>query len=234
MKNKKEQIMNSDKNTPKLLGAAFLFVMVASILSGLLLTSVVGSGGVSDIIVNISDNPTLMRTSILIGLVTSIGIVALAVLLYVVLHKQNKTIALMALGSWLAEAILLAVSKIGLFALIPLSLEFVEAGAPAASYFQTLGDFLYYGAFQKGDDIHMLFYCLGGIPWFYLFYRSRYIPLVLSVFGLAIESLALIGMVLWLLAVSDNMLFFYPIMVLELTIGVWLIAKGIRTSELES
>ncbi|GAJ21266.1 unnamed protein product, partial [marine sediment metagenome] len=76
--------MNSDKNTPRLLGAAFLFVFVASILSGLLLTSVVGSGSISDILVNISDNPTLMRTSIVVGLVTSIGIVVLAVLLYVV------------------------------------------------------------------------------------------------------------------------------------------------------
>jgi len=226
--------MNSDKNTPRLLGAAFLFVLVASIISGLLLKSVIGSGSISDILMNISDNLILMRVSLLVGLFTSIGIVVLAVLLYVVLHKQNKIIALVALGWWLAEAITLAVSKIGLFALIPLSLEFVGAGAPEPSYFQTLGDFLYYGAFQKGDDIHMLFYCLGGIPWFYLFYRSRYIPRVLSVFGLAIESLALIGMVLWLLAVSDNMLFFYPIMVLELTIGVWLIAKGIRTYELES
>jgi len=220
--------MDSDKNTPRLLGAAFLFVMVASILSGLLLTPVVGSGSISDILVNISDNLTLMRISILAGLVTSIGIVVLAVLLYVVLHKQNKIIALVALGWWLAEAITLAVSKIGLFALIPLSLEFVGAGAPEPSYFQTLGDFLYYGAFQKGDDIHMLFYCLGGILWFYLFYRSRYIPRVLSVLGLAIEFLALIGMVLWLFAVSVNMVFFYPIIVLELTIGVWLIARGIR------
>lgn len=220
--------MNSDKNTPRLLGAAFLFVFVASILSGLLLTSVVGSGSISDILVNISDNPTLMRTSIVVGLVTSIGIVVLAVLLYVVLHKQNKIIALVALGWWLAEAITLAVSKIGLLALIPLSLEFVGAGAPEPSYFQTLGDFLYSGVYQLGDDIHMLFYCLGGILWFYLFYRSRYIPRVLSVLGLAIESLALIGMVLWLFAVSVNMLFFYPIIVLELTIGVWLIAKGIR------
>jgi len=228
MKKKKEQIMNSDKNTPKLLGAAFLFVMVASILSGLLLTSVVVSGGVSDILVNISDNPTLMRLSSVVGLVTSAGIVVLAVLLYVVLHKQNKIIALVALGWWLTEAITLAVSKIGLFALIPLSLEFVEAGAPAASHFQTLGDFLYSGVFQQGDNIHMLFYCLGGILWFYLFYRSKYIPRVISVFGLAIESLALIGMVLLLFAVSDNMLFFYPIIVLELTIGLWLMVKGIR------
>ena len=226
--------MNTSKNTVRLLGAAFLFVIVASILSGLLLTSVVGSGSISDTLVNISDNPTLMRTSIVVGLVTSIGIVVLAVLLYIVLHKQNKIIALVALGWWLAEAITLAVSKIGLFALIPLSLEFVEAGAPASSYFQTLGDFLYYGAFQKGDDIHMLFYCLGGIPWFYLFYKSRYIPRVLSVLGLAIESLGLIGMVLVLFAVSVNMLFFYPIIALELTIGVWLIVKGTRPYEVES
>ena len=226
--------MNSDKNTPKLLGAAFLFVMVASILSGLLLTSVVGSGSISDTLVNISDNPTLIRLSSVFGLVTSAGIVVLAVLLYIVLHKQNKIIALVALGWWLAEAITLAVSKIGLFALIPLSLEFVEAGTPAASYFQSLGSFLYSDVFQQGDNIHMLFYCLGGILWFYLFYRSRYIPRVISVFGLAVESLALIGMVLLLFAVSDNMLFFYPIMVLELAIGLWLIVKGTRPYEVES
>ena len=219
--------MNTDKNTPRLLGAAFLFVFAASIISGILLTSVVGSGSISDILVSVSNDLTLMRFSILVGLVTSIGIVVLAVLLYVVLHKQNKIIALAALGWWLAEAIILAVSKIGAFALIPLSLEFVEAGAPESSYFQTLGDFLYHGVLKQGDDIHMLFYCLGGILWFYLFYRSRYIPRVLSVLGLAIESLALIGMVLLLLAVRVEMLFFYPIAVLELVVGLWLVIKGI-------
>lgn len=220
--------MNTSKNTIRLLGAAFLFVFVASLISTQLLTSVVGSGSISDILVNISDNFTLMRTSILVGLVTSVGIVVLAVLLYVVLHKQNKIIALVALGWWLAEAILLAVSKIGLFALIPLSLKFVEAGAPAASYFQTLGDFLYSGVYQQADDIHMLFYCLGGILWFYLFYRSRYIPRVLSILGLIIESVGLIGMVLLLLAVRVDMLVFYPIAVLELAVGLWLMVKGIR------
>jgi len=220
--------MNTAKSTPRLLGAAFLFVFAASILSGLLLTSVVGSGSISDILVDIPGNLTLMRTSILIGLVTSVGIVVLAVLLYVVLHKQNKIIALVALGWWLAEAIMLAVSKIGASALIPLSLEFVGAGAPEPSYYKTLGDFLYSGVYQRGDDIHMLFYCLGGILWFYLFYRSRHIPRVLSVLGLAIESLALIGMVLLLLAVRVNMFFFYPIAVLELIVGLWLLVRGIR------
>jgi len=220
--------MSSDKNTPKLLGAAFLFVFAASLISTQLVASVVGSGSISEILVNISASLTPIRISILVGLVTSVGIVVLAILLYVVLHKQNKTIALVALGWWLAEAILLAVSKIGLIALIPLSLEFVGVGAPSTSHFQSLGDFLYSGVYLKGDEIHMLFYSLGGVLWFYLFYISRYIPRVLSILGLVIESVGLIGMVLLLIAVNVNMLVFYPIAVLELAVGLWLMIKGVR------
>ena len=220
--------MSSGKNIPRLLGAAFVFVFVASLISTQLLASVVGSGSISEMLVNISANLTPIRISILVGLVTSAGIVVLAILLYVVLHKQNKTIALVALGWWLAEAILLAVSKIGLIALIPLSLEFVGVGAPSTSHFQSLGDFLYSGVYLKGDEIHMLFYSLGGVLWFYLFYISRYIPRVLSILGLVIESVGLIGMVLLLIAVNVNMLVFYPIAVLELAVGLWLMVKGIR------
>jgi hypothetical protein len=220
--------MNSSESTPRLLGAAFLFVLFASALSGFLLTSAVGSGGVSEILANISEHLTLMRISVLVGLATSIGIVALAVLLYVVLHDQNKIVALVALGWWLAEAITLAVSKLGALALIPVSLEFVEAGAPQPSHFQALGGFLYHGILQQGDDIHMLFYSVGAILWFYLLYRSRYVPRALSALGLAIESLGLIGMVLLFCAVRVSMWFFYPIAVLELTIGLLLVVKGIK------
>ena len=74
----------------------------------------------------------------------------------------------------------------------------------------------------------MLFYSLGGVLWFYLFYRSRYIPHVLSIPGLVIESVGLIGMVLLLLAVRVDILFFYPIAVLELAVGLWLMIKGKR------
>ncbi len=168
--------------------------------------------------------------SIILGLVTSVGIIVLAVLLYFVLNKQNKVIALVALGMWLAEAITLAVSKIGAYALIPLSLEFVKAGAPESSYFQTLGDLFYSVVYKQGDDIHMLFYCVGGILWFYLFYRSKYIPRILSVLGIAIESLGLIGMLLLLFTVKVNVVLFSPIGVLELIVGLWLVIRGIRDS----
>ena len=94
--------MNTDKHTPRLLGAAFLLVFVASMLSGALLDSAVGTGSVSDILVNVTNNLTLMRVSILVELVTSLGIVVLASLLYIVLHEQSQIIARVALGWWLA------------------------------------------------------------------------------------------------------------------------------------
>ena len=222
--------MNTDKNIPRLLGAAFLIVFVASMLSGSLLNAAIGSGSISDNLVNIANNLTLMRISILVELVTSIGIIVLAALLYVVLHKQNKIIALVALGWWLAEAITLAVSKIGAFALIPLSLEYVKAGAPESSYFQTLGDFFYYGFDRQGWFIHMLFFGLGGILWYTLFYSSRYIPRVLSVWGIVAVSLVLMDILLVLLNVIPDlqMIILAPYLVFEALIGPWLMVKGIR------
>jgi Na+/proline symporter len=222
--------MNTSKNTIRLLGAAFLVVFVASMLSGSLLNAATGSGSISDILVSISNNLTLMRISILVELVTSIGIVVLAALLYVVFHKQNKIIALVALGWWLAEAVTLAVSKIGAFALIPLSLEYVKAGVPDSSYFQTLGDFFYYGFDRQGWAIHMLFFCLGGILWYYLFYRSKYIPRVLSVWGLVAVSLVSINVMLVLFDrnIELQMIMLAPYLLFEALIGPWLMVKGIR------
>ena len=218
--------MSGSRTVGRLLGAAFLFVFVASIVSSLLLDSVTGSGSVLEMLASIADNLGTMQISILIGLFTSVGIVVLASLLYAVLYKQQKIVALVALGWWLAEAVLLAISKIGALGLVSLSQDFVAAGAPEASFHQMLGRFLYSGLLKQGDDIHMLFYCLGGILWFYLFLRSRCIPRVLSILGIVIESVGLVGMILLLLSVQVDMLVFYPIAALELIVGVWLLIRG--------
>jgi hypothetical protein len=223
----KEEI-NPNRNAPRLLGAAFLTVVLTSLVSGLLLTSVVGSGGISDIMVNVSNRLTLMRISILGDLATSLGVIVLAALLYVVLNKQNRILSLVALGCWLTEAIALAIAKIGGSALIPLSQEFVKAGAPEHSYYQTLGEFLYNGiVIQLGQTTHLLFYCLGGLLWYYLFFKSRYVPRAISLFGLVAVSVGLVGIVLEFLGQTVSIFVFLPILPFELTIGAWLAFKGI-------
>ena len=223
--------MTTRKYTPRLLGAAFLIVVFTSLGSGLVLMSTVGSGGISDVLVDISNRPTLMRIFILADLVTSLGIIVLAVLLYVVLHKQNEILALVALGCWLTEAMALAISKFGASALVPLSQEFVQAGAPEHSYYQSLGEVLYSGVVvQLGQTTELLFYCFGGLSWYYLFYRSRYIPRAISLFGLMAVSAGLVGLALQFFGHDVSIFVFLPILPFELTIGAWLMLRGIKES----
>ncbi len=220
--------MHGEKYAPRLLGATFLIVAVASLISGLLLMSVMESGSISDSLMNVSHQLTLMRLSSVAGLVTSSGIIVLAALLYIVLRKQNKIIALVALGCWLAEAIFLALSQIGSVALLPVSLDFMQAGAPQHAFYQTLGALLYNDVYHQGYTIHMWFYCIGGLLWYALFYISKYIPRVISLWGLLAVSVGFIGIVVQLLGYDVPIFVYLPIGLFEVTIGVWLMLRGIK------
>jgi len=220
--------MNVEVNTLRFLGAAQLLVFIASLLSDQLLKSVVGSGGIAAILVNISENASRMRISNLIALINSLAIIVLGVLFYAVLSQQNKTLALVALGCFLAEAITLAVSKIGAYALIPLSREFVAAGTPEATHFQSLGNFLYHGVDRRGYDIHMLFFCLGGTLWYFLLYRSGIVPPALAIWGLAAICLLSVPVLFTLLERESLlvMILGLPYAPFELILGIWLVVMG--------
>ena len=212
----------------RLLGAAQLAVFAGAMLSERLLASVVGSGSVSDILVNVSGNLTRIRISNLVALLTSVAIIVLGVMFYAAFHEQYKIIALVALVCFVAEGITLAVGKMGAYALVPLGQEFVEAGAPEASHFQTLGSFLYYGLDRTGYNVHMLFFCLGAILWYYLLVSSRCIPRTLSIWGLV--AICLLTIPVLLVLINRNWTYLdilaLPYAPFELVLGIWLIVKG--------
>jgi hypothetical protein len=220
--------MNTGTSIIRLLGVAQLVVFVASMVSERLLASVVGSDPTTAILVNVSKNLTRMRISNLVALLNSLAIVVLAVMFYTVFYKQYRIIALVALIFFVAEALTLAVSKIGTYGLLPLSQEFVEAGAPEPSYFQTLGNLLYHGLDRLGYDIHMLFFCLGGILWYYLLHSSRLVPRPLAIWGLVAVCLLSIPVLLMLYRRGPTpwMVLGLPYAPFELVLGVWLIVKG--------
>ena len=226
--------MNTDKYTPRLLGAAFLFVAVAALLSQLPLSSfgvtLIGPPeNISETMIKISDNPTAMQMSIVGYLIEAVAIVLLTVLLYTTLKKQNIILARWAFGLWIIEAVFVAVKQISLFSLLNVSQEFVNAGAPESSNFQTLGS-LFFGTWQFGYSVQMVFYCTGGILFYYLFFKSKYIPVVLSLWGIAAASLAFIGELFVIFGYDVPLYVFLPIFPFELAIGVWLIIKGFNSS----
>jgi hypothetical protein len=224
--------MNSNKKTARLLGMMFLIVILIGVLSGLMLSplnySITGPlDNISETMINFSDNSTMVQMSIVGFLIEAVAILLLTVLLYTTLKKKNKIIARWAFGLWILEAVFLAVREINTFSLLYTGQEFVKTGAPDSSYFQTLGS-LFYELIQFSYDVQMVFYCIGGILFYYLFLKSKYVPKVLSIFGIIVASVGFIGTLFVLFDYNVPLYVFLPILPFELSIGVWLMVKGIR------
>jgi hypothetical protein len=188
---------------------------------------------ISETMINFSDTPTMVQMSIIGFLIEAVAIVLLTILLYTTLKNQNKIIARWAFGLWIIEAVAIAVREINAFSLLYTSQEFVKAGAPDSTYFQTLGS-LFYKLMHFCYDAQMVFYCIGGVLFYYLFFKSKYVPKVLPIWGIIVASLGFIGEVFAIFGYDVPLYVFLPILPFELAIGVWLMIKGFRPQEIKS
>jgi len=224
--------MNVDKFTPRLLGMMFVIVVAIGLLSGLPLPSLNYSltgppDNISETMTSFSDNPTMAQMSIVGFLIEAVAIVLLTVLLYTTLKKQNMIIARWAFGLWILEAVFLAVRQVSAFCLLYTSQGYAMAGAPDSSYFQTLGG-LFYELMQFSYDVQMVFYCIGGVLFYYLFLKSKSVPKVLPIWGIIVASVGFVGEVFTVFGYDVPLYVFLPILPFELVIGVWLMVKGMR------
>jgi hypothetical protein len=140
------------------------------------------------------------------------------------LKKQNRNIAFVALGLRLTEVALLAVSRVATFTFLRTSQASVIEGHPA--YLQTLGN-LAYETQDIAYSLNMVFFTLGGTLFYYLLFKSRYVPRALSLWGLIAAPLAFIGTVVELFGYVVPLFVFIPNLPFELAIGLWLMIKGI-------
>jgi hypothetical protein len=225
MNSTKGSPLGTDKNTPRLLGAAFLLQAIASLVSTFLLTPLIVPGNITASMTNIANNVLQMRASILGEMVAVMGIVMLGSLLYVTLKEQSRKIALVARGLYLVTAAIIAVSRIAAFALLRISQESVIAGHSV--YLQTLGS-MAYELQEFGYFLHMLPYTLGATLFYYLLHKSGFVPRVLSLWGLIATLLAFIGSLFDHLGFAVPMFVFLPNLPFDLVIGGWLLVKGIR------
>ena len=213
-----------DARLARWLGAAFVAQFTTS-LAAEALSSPILTGNISAAMVRITHNVVQIRVAIVLYLATCVGIIVMTSLLYMVLRGRSRTVALVALVLWLAEVMMIAVGAIALYALLPLSADFVNAGAPSTSYYETLG------ALFRGltGDLSMLFFSLGAFLWYGLFFTSRLVPRALSVWGLLAMLLVLAGTMplVWDSSLNVPFALDIPYLPFELVIGLWLLVRGI-------
>ncbi len=116
--------------------------------------------------------------------------------------------------------------------LIILSQEYINAGAPDAAYYHTLGTIL-----QEADDLMnivlQIVFSAGGLMFYYLLYQSKLIPRWLSGWGL-IGSLPYLAWGILALFGLDLGILMLPLALLEMVLAIWLIVKGFNPSAITS
>lgn len=218
--------MNTNSNTSRILGIAFLLQFITSISSGLFIKPTwFVSGNISATMLKIAENPWLLRANILVDMLTALGVIFLGVVLFVILRKQNEQMALVALAFYILEGALLATSRIATFSLLRISQEFASAGQP--ENLQIFANLALESMDFVGFTLHMLAFCLGAVLFYYLLYKSGVVPRWLSLWGLITVLPLLLATLLAILDYQVPGILALPYIPFEFVIGLWIVVKGI-------
>ncbi len=237
-KDKGESKMNTDRTNAKWAGVFYIIATVAPILTiffvGFLGGAVVGREPIPDYLVSVSANEAQVVIGMLIELIWALAVVGIVVMLFPILRKHNEASALGFSALRFIEAISAIVGSITVLTLLTLSQEFVKAGVPDASYFQTAGDLLLAArdwAFLIGSG---LVWSLSALILNYLLYQSKLIPRWLSVWGLLGAILSFVAYLPEFFGIDLLEILWLPIAVQEMVFAVWLIVKGFNSSAVAS
>jgi hypothetical protein len=198
-----------------------------------------GSLTAPNYLVSVSENAGLVGTGALLLLIGGACASGIAISLYPVLKKFNAGLALGAVGFRISEGVLRFVAVCAYLLLITLSQQFVKAGAPDSSYFQTLGVLLYAGNRWVGNIASLLAFSIGSLLYNIIFYRTKLVPRWISIWGLVASILCMVSTVLPLVGLiapfsTEQILIAIPMFPQEIVLAVWLIVKGFNPSVLAS
>jgi hypothetical protein len=222
--------MNTNRKTAAIVGVLYVIGTVAGILSAVVYGPVLN---VPDYLSRVSGNEHQVVIGALCVLTMGLALAMVAVMLFPILKKHNEALALgYVVFRGALETVYYIALVISRLLLIPLSQEFVRAGAPNASYFQTLGALLLQAHDYSITPIGIIVFSLDALMLYYVFYQSKLIPRWISVWGsIAILMHVSTAFLIWFRLVSPGMsptllVMNVPILIQEMVMAVWLIVKG--------
>ena len=222
--------MSAHRKTAIIVGILFLAAYVGIFLGSAFYAPIIDA---PDYLAKIFPNKTQVVIGMLIEVINDIAVIGIAVLLFPILRKHGEGIALGYVGIRVVEAVILLVGRIKILSLIPLSQEYIAAGTPSASFLHALGASAVSGRYWSGK-MQTVFFILGAVVLYSMLYRSKLVPRFISVWGfISVTSLAIAN----ILGVPDPtqgfepaMILYFPIILSELLLAIWLIAKGFSPS----
>ena len=226
----------TNRKTAAVVGVLFIIGTV----SGVLMFPVLGNTlNGPDHLTTIATNEGRMIIAMLLKFTMGVACAGIGLALYPILRKYNEGLAIGSVGFRIIEGVIDIVGALGLVALLALSQEFVKAGAPVSSYFQTADVLINTGTGWLTNWAMLLTWSIGALMYYSIFYQFRLVPRWITVWGLVGITLVIIGALLIVFHLipgfgTVQMVLNLPIFLQEMVLAVWLIAKGVNPSAVAS
>ena len=215
----------------RVVGFSYLFALVPSIFAEFYVSGRLVSDNAIVTAQNIIAHERLFRLGIASNLLVFAADVVLVTALYIVLEKVNRRLALVATFFRLIETTILIVAVLNDFYVLRLLSGASYLTSVSSDQLAALAR-VSIGAHSSAYGVALLLFGFGSPVFCYLWLRSGYIPRPLAIWGLLAS--AWIGLCSFAFVVFPELtkvvtIGYYggPIFFFELTIGLWLLFKGI-------
>jgi len=215
----------------RLAGFLFLWLIVTGLAGMLTISHIVGSGTFAETAKRVVASERLYRVALSSGLIETLSTLLLAFALYATLKPVNELLARMAMYWRLGETSIGGVGMIFGFVKLRLFSTPQLIGAWGADQSQALVELTRTAGFAA-YNIAAIFFSIGSILFFYLFFKSRYIPRILSAFGVfasVIVTITCFGSLIFPEHAATLQYGWAPMAIAEVTTGIWLMLFAVKT-----
>jgi hypothetical protein len=179
--NEKAEVNQAQRTYARLAGILFLVAITIAIGAGAMLSNIAGNGTFSETAARIAASERLYRAALSSVVIVTLSSALLAFALYVTLKPVNSLLAQLGMIFSLGDSFLALVVRMCSFVRLHLYISARGAGAgsitaePLSDLVRTIAGTI--------ENIGGISFGIGSCFFFYLFFKSRYIPRVISALG---------------------------------------------------
>jgi hypothetical protein len=215
----------------RIAGFLYLWLIITGLAGALTISHIVGSGTFAETAKRVVASEHLYRVALTSELIETLSALLLAFALYVTLKPVDKLLAQIAMYWRLGESFIGGAGMIVGFLRLSLysSPQSIEALGTDRS--QVLVELTRAAGFAV-YNISAIFFSIGSILFCYLFFKSRYIPRILSAFGIfasAVVTIMCFGCLIFPEHAATLQYGWAPMAIAEVATGFWLMLFAVKT-----
>ena len=209
-----------------LLGISLITQATTSLVGG-----IIGFGPFTDTadipaaMTNIADSIGRFYTGIFLQIVTALVIIALAAALYQAGKHISKTAAIIAMGFYMLEVVIVVFNQMVIYGITEVSKQFAVSGDTGLIEIAKI----LFSVRSFGGAISMMPFGLGAILFYYLITKAGVIPKWLGIWGLITVPFILVGWSLQAFGVSVPFALYIPYVPWEWVAGIYILMKSISS-----